>query len=320
MAHEVETMAFANEVPWHGLGANVADSATPAEFLKAAGLDWRVDLKPLKADIGDGQMIDVPGRFALVRDKDNRVMTVTGKSWKPLQNADTLDFMTRYCAAGGAKMETAGSLRNGQVIWGLAKLAHSFEVRPGDRVEGYLLITSPHVVGQAIAIRTTTVRVVCANTMALAERGSQLNYRQNHLTEFDVESARNAVESAHEELAACERRAKVLDGLKLSMEDAVRKVIAPVFAPELMTDDELIQGILAGAVKHDKVQQIMTSINDAPGAIPGTGWGVLNGITHWVDHVQGRSAESRMHRAWFGDYSRNKLEAEEVLMELADAA
>ena len=316
MAHEIETIAYANQVPWHGLGAQIEDSATPKEFLKAAGLDWEVNLHPLVAQVGD-EIVKVPGRFALIRDTDNKVMTVTGSAWKPLQNSDTLDFMTRYTAAGGAKMETAGALRGGKIVWGLAKLSHSFEVRPGDRVEGYLLITSPHVVGQAISIRTTTVRVVCANTMAMAERGGEVNYRQNHLTEFDVDAAHEAVQLAHEDLAACERRARILDSLKLSAEDAVRKVLIPTFMPEIETDSEVIKNIMNADVMPSKIAELLHSIENAPGAIADNGWGVMNGITHWVDHVQGRTTESRMMRAWMGDYGRLKLVAEEKLLQLA---
>jgi phage/plasmid-like protein (TIGR03299 family) len=316
MAHEIETIAYANQVPWHGLGARIEDSATQEEFLKAAGLDWEVNLHPLVAKVGD-ELIDVPGRFALIRDKDRKLMTVTGSAWKPLQNRDTLDFMSRYTAAGGAKMETAGSLRGGKVVWGLAKLSHSFEVRPGDRVEGYLLITSPHVVGQAISIRTTTVRVVCANTMAMAERSGSVTYRQNHLTEFDTASAHEAVQLAHEDLARCERQARTLDGLKLSMEDAVRKVLVPTFMPEVETDSEVIKNIMNVDVMPKKIAELLHSIENAPGAIADNGWGVLNGITHWVDHVQGRGTESRMYRSWMGDYGRAKLDAEQRLLELA---
>jgi phage/plasmid-like protein (TIGR03299 family) len=318
MAHEIESIAYANQVPWHGLGARIEDSATPEEFLKAAKLDWKVNLYPLTAKVGDEE-ISIPGRFALIRDNDNQVMTVTGSAWKPLQNSETLDFMTRYCAAGGAKMETAGSLRNGKIVWGLAKLAHSFEVRPGDRVEGYLLITSPHVVGQAITVRTTTVRVVCANTMALAERSqdSEVHYRQSHLSVFDVDAAKAAVENAHEELASCERRAKTLDKLKISAEDAVRKILVPTFMPEIMTDSDLIKNIMNADVMPRKIAEILQSVENAPGAIADNGWGVLNGVTHWVDHVQGQGAESRMYRSWVGDYGRKKLEVEQRLMNLA---
>ncbi len=51
MAHEVETMAYANAVPWHGLGEQVADDLTPEEMGKAAGLDWTVSQHPVFAKV-----------------------------------------------------------------------------------------------------------------------------------------------------------------------------------------------------------------------------------------------------------------------------
>ena len=42
MSHEVETMAFANETPWHGLGNPVSNDMTPQEMMVASGCDWEV--------------------------------------------------------------------------------------------------------------------------------------------------------------------------------------------------------------------------------------------------------------------------------------
>ena len=42
MAHNIETMAYAGEVPWHGLGVQVGSDLTPEEMLKQANLDWSV--------------------------------------------------------------------------------------------------------------------------------------------------------------------------------------------------------------------------------------------------------------------------------------
>jgi len=43
MAHLVETMAYAGETPWHGLGVPVLNDLTPDQMLVKAGLDWTVD-------------------------------------------------------------------------------------------------------------------------------------------------------------------------------------------------------------------------------------------------------------------------------------
>lgn len=317
MSHEVESMAYAHATPWHGLGANVNENVTVDGMLQAAGLNWSLNLLPMEAETPDGDRIAVPGRYALVRDTDNKVMTITGSSWKPLQPRDALNFMRDYVEAGGAKLETAGSLRGGKVVWGLARLNAGFEVTKGDRVNGYLLITSPNEVGKCISVRTTTVRVVCANTLAMADRASEVHYRQSHLREFDVEAAKEKVAEAHENLAEAERRARTLSGLKLNLEDAVKKVFMPRMFPDVAQDNDKLKEIMDQDKQPKVLRELIDSVNNAPGATPNNGWGVLNGFTHWADHTAGRSQESRLYRAWMGDHANDKLAIEHQLMELA---
>lgn len=318
MAHEIvnEMIAYSGETPWHGIGARLEDGSTPEQFLQAAKLDWTVEKHPLQAVVGD-QVIEIPNKYALLRSTDNKLFGVASDSWTPFQNADALDFMRRYCEAGGATMETAGGLRDGRIVWGLARLNHNFEVRPGDRVNGYLLITTPHVVGMSTTVRTTTVRVVCANTMAMANGSSTIEYRQNHMSEFDVAKAKEAVENAHENLFLAEQRAKTIDKLKINLEDAVKKVLVPVFDADLLEDADFMAAPMDVETLPKRFQHIIDSLQNGPGAIEGTGWGVLNGVTHWCDHVAGNKADTRLFRSWVGDYSRSKLEVERRLLELA---
>ena len=50
MAHNVETMAYTGQVPWHGLGKKVPSDLTSDQMLQAAGLDWEVVKTPLYYD------------------------------------------------------------------------------------------------------------------------------------------------------------------------------------------------------------------------------------------------------------------------------
>lgn len=326
MAHQIENseIAYRGEMPWHGLGTRVEDGTSSEDWLEAAGLNWTLERAPLTATVtpegAEPYSVPVPDRFAWVRSDNRRVLTVAGKGWRPLQNRDALGFMDRYVRAGGVELETVGALRGGEVVWGLAKLKHSFQVRRGDKVEGYLLLTSPNTLGTAISIRTTTVRVVCANTMAMAERSSEAQYRQNHLSDFDVEKAREAVANAHEVLALAEKRAKTLDRMKIKIEDAMQRVIIPVFT-SYKTEEEVAEFKGCEPEKLPKAAaDILKSIVEAPGALPGTGWGVLNGITHYCDHVAGKDADARLYQSWVGWKAAAKVQAEKKLLELADAA
>ena len=42
MAHMVETMAYAGQLPWHGLGEKVSNDLTPAQLMQKAGVAWEV--------------------------------------------------------------------------------------------------------------------------------------------------------------------------------------------------------------------------------------------------------------------------------------
>lgn len=328
MAHEVETMAYANAVPWHGLGERVDQSVSVEEMQKAAGLDWELKTYPLTLGApegAEGEEDAIVGtrvnRVAHVRSTDGKIMTVSDPRWKAVQPAEVLGFMRDYVQAGAATLETAGSLRGGKVVWGLARLNHEFEVRPGDKVKGYLLFTTPNEVGKATTIRTTTVRVVCANTMALANKKGmgETHYRQGHMGEFDLKGAKEAVGNAHEQLAQAERNARKLDKLKLSIDDSITKVLVPVFFPEMAEDEEALAAMNSPEAQPKKLQEILASIETSPGAdiSKGTAWGMLNGVTHWADHVAGRSSEARLQRAWLGDNSVRKLQVEQKLLELA---
>jgi len=46
MSHEVETMAWTGNKPWHGLGVEVNPNLTPLEMQEAAQLDWTVSKRP----------------------------------------------------------------------------------------------------------------------------------------------------------------------------------------------------------------------------------------------------------------------------------
>ena len=49
MSHNVETMAYTNQVPWHGLGEALKNAPTVEGMLKAAKIDWTVSKRPLSA-------------------------------------------------------------------------------------------------------------------------------------------------------------------------------------------------------------------------------------------------------------------------------
>ena len=148
MAHELEIvngqaqMAYVGEVPWHGLGVQVPEDTSAMDMMALAGLDWRVEELDSFVEF-NGEKIPT-GQKALVRDVDGKVLTQVGANWNPVQNSEAFEFFHEFVEAGNMKMHTAGSLKDGQIIWALAKVEDNFTLFNGDTVESYLLFSNPH--------------------------------------------------------------------------------------------------------------------------------------------------------------------------------
>lgn len=314
MAHLVETMAYTNEVPWHGLGTRVDKAPSVEKMVKLAGLDWRVERAPLFTPDGT----EATGFAALQRSSDNKILDVVGAHYKPVQNIDAFKFFKEFVEAGGATMETAGSLRGGKLVWGLADLKVSFKMKNGaDRVKGYLLVVSPHQQGKSLIIRFTTIRVVCNNTLTLAlsyeDKGG--TFKMNHRSVFDdamMDKAKDTLGIARDQLGEFERNAKLLQKLNLKQKDIIR-VLAPVYQPDVELKDLLADFSLA----NSKMKAVMGALENAPGAEPDTGWGVLNAVTYFSDHMASRTQDKRLTNAWLGKTATQKEHVLATLLEMA---
>ena len=313
MSHEVETMAWKHAVPWHRLGREVAPDAEVDEMVAAAEIDWTVSKRPIFYASAAGEAIAIKDTYALVRDTDDRHYSIVGRGWHPVQNRVAMEFFRAFVAAGGASMETVGALRHGQIVWGLANLKAGFTLPGGDSVKGYLLLASFHEQGKANIARVTPIRVVCANTLAMAMGGSaRFEQRFSHVREFDPHEAAATVGAAREQIVEYASNARLLKKLRMTDEEVVR-LLAPVYARD--EDPEALVATKGQA--HRTLKKVMDCYTSAPGADPGTGWGALNASTYYADHVARREGDSRLTSAWLGKESRRKNQVLSALLELA---
>jgi hypothetical protein len=203
-------------------------------------------------------------------------------------------------------------------------VATGFTINGNDHVKGYILLVSPNEVGAAITVRTTSVRVVCANTLAMAGgvKGANAEYRQSHVKNFDTAAAKATVELVKEQIAAMHLEAQALQSLKLSEYDTVR-FLASFFQP--MTDEEKAINaekartellINQPEMQNTQLQGVLWATDKAPGATKGNGWGVLNGVTYWADHMAGRGSDARLFNSWLGDTGRQKVAVKKALLEM----
>lgn len=311
MAHEVETMAYAGETPWHGLGIPVHNDLTPDQMLVKAGLDWTVDKIPSFINI-NGEQIQT-GQQALVRSSDNSILSMVSDDWNPCQNHEAFEFFNDFVMEGDMEMHTAGSLKQGKNVWALAKVKDSFEILGGDKVESYLLFSNPHEYGRCIDIRFTPIRVVCNNTLTLSLAGkSDLMVRLNHRSKFDPAMVKQTLGIASKKLGTYKDMAEFLASKTYTSESVV-EYLKEVF-PSLTKKDNSIMSRPA--------TQAFEVLETQPGAEFGKNsfWQAFNATTYVVDHVLGHSQETRLQSAWYGDNRKRKLVALEKAVEFAEAA
>jgi phage/plasmid-like protein (TIGR03299 family) len=311
MAHEVETMAYAGETPWHGLGVPVHNDLTPDQMLVKAGLDWTVDKIPSFVNI-NGEQIQT-GQQALVRSSDNSILSMVSDDWKPCQNHQAFEFFNDFVMEGDMEMHTAGSLKQGKNVWALAKVKDSFEILGGDKIDSYLLFSNPHEYGRCIDIRFTPIRVVCNNTLTLSLAGkSDLMVRLNHRSAFNPDLVKQTLGVASKKLGTYKDMAEFLASKTYTTESVV-EYLKEVF-PSLTKKDNSIMSRPA--------TQAFEVLETQPGAEFGKNsfWQAFNATTYVVDHVLGHSQETRLQSAWYGDNRKRKLVALEKAVEYAEMA
>jgi phage/plasmid-like protein (TIGR03299 family) len=318
MAHQVETMAYAGETPWHGLGVPVSNDLTPAQMMQKAGVDWTVQECESFVDF-NGERIST-GQKALVRSTDGKVLTNVGKDWNPVQNEQAFEFFSEYVFAGDMEMHTAGSLKDGQMVWALAKVKDSFDLFGGDTVESYLLFSNPHQYGKSIDVRFTPIRVVCNNTLSLSlSMQAERQVKVGHRVEFNPGEVKEALGIASEKLATYREMAEYLGSKRFSMDKLIEyyNTVYPRTSDKRVQDKKLSVETLSRNAK-----ECLNVLESQPGAefAEGSWWQAYNSVTYVTDHVQGRNADNRLYSSWFGGNQTRKKNALETAIEFAEAA
>lgn len=318
MAHEVETMAYTGDLPWHGLGIEVGDDLTPGQIMAAANLDWTVSKRPMFYSTKEKGGLDAVNRkavhehFALVRDSDHQLLDVVGGRYQPTQNKDAFDFFDAFVKECKLKMHTAGSLCGGQYVWALAKTEQSAKIAANDSLDSYVLLMSPHKLGKSLLCQHTSVRVVCKNTLNLALANGKAAFRMSHARKFDEHAKAEAAQVLgliRESFKSYTASAELLAGRKADALD-VKQYFGAVFK----MDDKMIEN--EKQRKNSLLQRLILAYEgDSPGAnlasAKGTWWGAFNAVTFVLDHNSGGDKDRNMKDNWLGwrgDHKRTALE------------
>lgn len=315
MSHEVEQMAYVGQTPWHGLGHNLPEGCSIETWQEAAGLNWEVSKRPVqfRADDGLGGIGNATfkDKFVLARDTDNRPFAVVSDRYKPVQPKQILEFFRDLIADFGMTIETAGSLRDGQRVWALAKTGKVHEVLGVDKVDSYLMLATSYDLTFSTLAQFTSVRVVCNNTLQQSFADHSARVTIPHFRDFNEGDVKAELGAGFQQW---DKFAKSMDDLAILELDTVaaHEVLTRIFP---LINDPTKDSVNKGHIL--KVTELFNGKAIGAEMAGRTGWGLVNAITEYLDqHRRARSQGNRLDSAWFGDGFITKQRAYDELMSL----
>lgn len=305
MASEIESndsIVLAHQSAWHGLGTILPHNPSPSEAVKIC-LPWLVEQAEVTAT-HNGETITLPNYRANLRSDDKTCLGIVSDQYVPIQNetlARIADSMIK--TDGSVEIETGGSLNGGKRVWLLAKMpTKTVNTSKGtDDSVPYLFISNRHDGTGCTEARLTMVRVVCANTWAVAMNTASI-FKFRHIG-MDEESilfqASQAMRAMHSDVddqiqfanTLSSRNVKTAE-VKQFFLDAYAKAYSPVpvnptTEVEEAQKDRAMDGFNKFSARFDtEAAQFGT-----------TAWVMANAFTGYSQHdrsVRGRSSQQRV--------------------------
>ena len=339
MAHELDmtrgqaAIAFRGAVPWHGLGAEILPQDSLEDIRIKAGLDYDVIKTPALYSVpmdsaypgrkGGGTGIATSSdRCVLYRSDTGDDLSVVSTKYQVVQPKQIVNFYRSLTEQYGFQVEVVGALKGGRKVWALANTANCINLPGEDRVKGYLLLATSYDGTMATQARFTAIRVVCNNTLTLANSEGRPDVSVPHSATFDEVKVKQDLGLGNAWNVFAENAQHMVDTRK-NNDDFARLLLASYY--NLTTDAQIsdFQADEKNNVSFDKlVKRMATALNDSPGAhlaaARDTLWGALQAVTFDVDHqAPSRSVDTRLDKAWFGTGDTIKRRAYEFATALA---
>jgi len=297
---------------WHGLGQPMLDGASIDEWRIAAGMDWKINRAFVRFATARGQtaeqMTTLKDNVVLHRSDNGNALGIVSDRYQVVQPADMLEFFRDIAKVGGLDLSAAGTIFDGRRFWATAKIGEAAPLSVQDRIGGFILISSSADGSAATEVRRTSTRVVCRNTLAIAQGEGKASVKISHRTEFDAD------------------KVKAFMGLNTAAWDAFRhQIVRLANVPVAQDKAENLTALLLGKGDEAKgrdmrgFDKVLSLFNGAGmGAnlegVRGTAWGWLNAVTEYADHhVRATSDQNRMASAQWGVGATFKADAVALL-------
>jgi len=311
MKHQDGIDAYVGEIPaWHGKGVSLGRVFSAEEAIKYAGLDYVVEKIPLYTE--DGQDVD---RCATVRmdlpvDNPDRILGIVGSSYTIVQNCSTFSFFDEAIEDDMAIYTSAGVLGHGEKIFLVAKIPLDYWVEK-DLFESYVTLVSGHDGMNALKVFTTSVRVVCQNTLNMALKQTKLSVSLRH-----TRNVHNKLLEAPAILGLAASEFRKTQELFQAL--AKKPITVPLFnqyVEELFPSENPNKATLA---HRESITMLLDDPLNATPGIKHTWYSAHQSLVQYVDHMMPmRAGKDRFENGMFGSGAALKTKAVDLAAKYA---
>jgi phage/plasmid-like protein (TIGR03299 family) len=279
-------------------------------------LDGRVALRNVAPRAND--------RSFMVR-SDNGAMlgdNVVSDVYQPVQPAEVLAWFDQYISVDDRfKLDVAGSLKGGSIIWATALFRDPLTVA-GDLHSARVLMSTTFDATQATRNQMTTTRVVCNNTLRMAHSDKHdAVVSTRHNTRFDAKKVAGELAQLAQSIATFKKIGDAMAGVYMSAAEvsAFFKLcldIKPEDKPEDISTRKMNQfRALSQAFTTTRRER---GVRNGDMSAPIDVWTALQAVTRYADHdrvsINGDNGEKQFLSAQFGSGDTFKGKAMELLM------
>ncbi len=307
MAHAISiingaaSMAYVGETPWHGLGQRLTVGAPLEAWQVEAGLNYNVCRSRVRFGATESPQV-WDARHVLFRSDTKAPLAVVSEDYQIVQPAEVLEFFRNLCEDHGFALETAGSLYQGARYWALARTPETFTLPGNDTISQYVLMATSCDGSLATTGQLTNVRVVCNNTLRASLDSGAKAVKVRHSSVFHATKMQIDLGLAHDTFGQFAAAASAMATRKISKKEAVSILIRAMGDDSKPVEEQPNARAMGEIINLFDGKAIGSNLASADGTL----WGLVNATTEYFDHHAGRSQDSRLASAWFGQFGERK--------------
>jgi phage/plasmid-like protein (TIGR03299 family) len=271
-------------------------------FAVTDNLEWTVSKRPLFFTGSDGQPVQWDTKVAIVRDDNDRGLGTVSPDYEIVQNSTLLSLIKPLEEEGLLKIENVGYLQHGASVFVQAKIQEEFQVI-GESYQSYVTFLNGHVGNKSVAIGTTTYRVICGNTFAMAY--ADISERFRH--QVGVNEKVLETQAVNNYVNAC---------MGKYAESVERLANRRCDASDLRTAIDRIFGEKFDDAKKNRVRELF---HGGAGNSGVSFYDAFNAVTDFTSHEVRKTPKAQFQYVNFGTGNRTNQRAFQVLTEMATA-